>query len=156
MVQEETNEENEKEVESKFTLEVVLPNVSQIYTRTLYCPNLGIKVKIIKEALFSFSMSKIRNEGLYGMFVLSACHTMFGGSRLFDHGASCKGHDSNNNQRQALTFTSLPPPHDRKNFGFKFISSSARFIVEHSKCRSQRVGFHVMGLPFNLAQINGK
>ena len=114
MAQEEAKEEDEnfleiqeKELESKFTLDIVPPSVSQIHSCTLHSRNLEVEVNITKQALFSFLMSKIRVEALYGMFSLSACHTLFGGSWLFDYGVSCKGHD----QGQALTFALLPPPH---------------------------------------------
>ena len=52
-------------------------------------------------------MSKIGQEALYGMFSLSACHVLFGGSWLLDYSVNCEGHD----QGQALTFTCLPLPH---------------------------------------------
>ena len=54
-VQVETKEENEitidldeKGVESKPTLEAILPVVSQSHSHPLYCPNLEIEVNIIK------------------------------------------------------------------------------------------------------------
>ena len=104
MAQEKAKEENEifweiqeKEVKSKTTLP---PSVSQIYSCALHYPNLEVEVNINKQALFSFSMSKIREETLYGMFSLSVCHTLFDGSWLIDYGY--KGYD----QGQALTFTS--------------------------------------------------
>ena len=66
MVQEEAKEENEifleiqeKEVESKTTLKFMPPNGSQIHSCALHCPHLGVKVKITKQALFSFSKSKL-------------------------------------------------------------------------------------------------
>ena len=52
-------------------------------------------------------MSKIGDEALYGMFALSACHTLFGVSWLIDCAVNHKGHD----QGQALTCASLPPLH---------------------------------------------
>jgi len=70
----------EKVVESKTTLEVMLPTDSQTHSCALHFPNLGVKVNIINQALFSLSMSNIRDEALYEMFSLSACHTLFGGS----------------------------------------------------------------------------
>jgi len=69
MVQEEAQEENEKEVEPKPTLEVVLPNVSQIQSCAIHCPNLKIQVNITEQTLFSLSISKIRYETLYGLFL---------------------------------------------------------------------------------------
>jgi len=78
----------------------VLPSVSQIYSCILHCPNLGVEINITKQALFSFSMSKIRDNALYGMFSLSACHILFGGSWLIDYVVNCNGHD----QGQTLTF----------------------------------------------------
>jgi len=100
MAQEEAKEKNEiilefqhKEVESKTTLEVMLPSDSQIHFYALHYPILGVEVNIKKQALFSFSMSKIRDEALYGMFSLSVYHTLFGGSWLFDCGVNYKGHD---------------------------------------------------------------
>jgi len=55
MAQEEAKEEyeifleiQEKEVESKTTLKVLLPNDPQIYYCALHCPNLGVAVNITK------------------------------------------------------------------------------------------------------------
>jgi len=59
MVQEKAKEENEKEIELKSTLEVVLPSASQIRSGALHYPNLGVKVNITKQTLFSFLMSKL-------------------------------------------------------------------------------------------------
>ena len=42
------------------------------------------------------------------MFSSNACHTLFGGSWLFDYGVNYKGYD----QGQALTFASLSPPYE--------------------------------------------
>ena len=104
MAQEEAKEENEicleiqeKDIESKTTLEVIPPNDPQIHSSSLHCPNLGVEVNSTKQALFSFSMSKIRDKALYRMFSLSACHTLFVGSWLIDYGVNYKGH----NQGQA-------------------------------------------------------
>jgi len=113
MVQEETKKEKEifleiqeKGVESKTTLKVMIPNASQIHSWSPLS-QLGVAVSITKQALFSFSMTKIRDEALYRMFSLSAYQTLFGGSQLIDYDVNCKGHD----QGQVLTFASLPPPH---------------------------------------------
>ena len=46
MVQEEAKKENEEEGKSKSTLEVVLPNVSQIHSCAPHCANLGVEVNI--------------------------------------------------------------------------------------------------------------
>jgi len=45
------------------------------------------------------------------MFSLRACHTLFGGSWLFDHDVNCKGYDFYKNHGQSLNFASLPLPH---------------------------------------------
>jgi len=58
----------EKKVEIKSTLGVLLPIVYQIHSYALYYPNLEIEVNITKQALFSFSISKTRDDALYGMF----------------------------------------------------------------------------------------
>ena len=84
MAQEEDKEENEKKVESKSTLMVMLGRVSQIHSCVLHSPKLGVELNITKQALFSFSMSEIRDKALHGMFCLSACHTLLGGSWMFD------------------------------------------------------------------------
>ena len=55
MVQEEAREENEKEIESKASLEVVLSSVSQIHSCALHYPNLGAKVNITKSKLYFHS-----------------------------------------------------------------------------------------------------
>ena len=113
MAQEEAKEKNEiilefqhKEVESKTTLEVMLPSDSQIHFYALHYPILGVEVNITKQALFSFSISKIRDKALYEMISLSASHTSFGRSWLINYVINYKGHD----QGQALSFASLPPP----------------------------------------------
>ena len=90
MGQEETKEENEKKIESRSTLEVELPIISQGNSYALHCPNLGIEINITKQTLFPFSISKIRNKALYGMFSLNAYDTLFGGSWLLDHGVNYK------------------------------------------------------------------
>ena len=70
----------EKKVESKTTFEVMPSKDPQIHSCTLHCLNLGVEVKTTKQALFSFLISKIRDEALYDIFSLIACHTLFGGS----------------------------------------------------------------------------
>jgi len=71
MAQEEAKEDieifleiQEKEVESKTTLEVMLANEPQIHSCVLHYPILGVEANITKQALFSFSMSKIKDEAL--------------------------------------------------------------------------------------------
>ena len=58
----------ENKIESKHTLEVLLPIVSQTHPYALW-----IEVYITKQALFSFLMSKFGDEGLYRMFPLTTC-----------------------------------------------------------------------------------
>ena len=94
MLQEETKEENEKEVESKSTLEVELCIISQAHSYALLCPNMGAEVNITKRALFLFSISKIRDEALCGKFSFSACHTLFGRAWLVGYSVNCKGYNS--------------------------------------------------------------
>ena len=71
----------------------MLPNVPQIHACALHCPNLVVEVNITKQALLSFSMSKIRDEPLYWSFYLSACHALFSRSWLIDYGLNYKGYD---------------------------------------------------------------
>ena len=52
MVQEKAKEENEEKAESKSTLEVVLPNVSQIHSYAFYCFNLGVELTITSKLSF--------------------------------------------------------------------------------------------------------
>ena len=70
-------------------------------------PFWGVEGNTAKQALFPFSMSKIRDAVLYGMFSLSAYHILFGVSWLIDSTVNGKGHDKG----QTLTFTSLPLTH---------------------------------------------
>jgi len=56
----------------------MLTNDSQIHSYAIHCPHLG--AELTEQALLSFSMSNIKDEALYEMFSLSACHTLFGGS----------------------------------------------------------------------------
>jgi len=79
MVQEETKEENEKKLNQNppWTLSYLL-FLKFTHSCSFHCPNLEFKVNITKQTLFSFSMSKIRYEALYGIFSLSACYTLFG------------------------------------------------------------------------------
>jgi len=65
VVQEEAKEENEKEVESKFALKVVLPNISQIHSCALHCRILGVEVNITKKALFFHSQRAKLERRLY-------------------------------------------------------------------------------------------
>ena len=118
MIHKETKQENEillvlekKEVESMPNLEIMLPVVSQSHSYALHYPNLGIEMNNTKEALFSFSMSRLRNEVLYGVLPLSACQILLGGLWLFHCYVSYNGHDSYKYQGQALAISSLPPPH---------------------------------------------
>jgi len=96
MVQEEAKEENEitldldeKAVKSKPTLEFILPIVPQSHFYPLHYTNFEIDVNITKQALFSFSLSKFRNEALYEMFPLSASLVLLVGSWMFDYYMSC-------------------------------------------------------------------
>jgi len=85
MVQEGAKEENEiilnleeNKVESKVNLEVVLPIASNTNSYAPHYPNLGIEVHITKEALLSFSMSKLRNDVIYDVFPVDAYYLFFG------------------------------------------------------------------------------
>jgi len=80
-------------------LEVILPIASHSHSYPLHCPSLGIKVNNTKQALFSFSMSKFRNELLHEILPLSACQTSPSGLWLFDCCGSYNGHDSYNRER---------------------------------------------------------
>jgi len=75
----------EKKVELKPTLKALLPIVSQPHSCALYCPNLEIKVNIIKETLFTFLMRKLRNEVLYDMFPIDAWYLLFGRPLKLSH-----------------------------------------------------------------------
>jgi len=96
----------------------MLPYDLQIHSCALHWPNLGVEINITRQTLFSFSVSKTRDEVLYEMFSLRARYTLFGGSWLIDYGVNCKGHE----QVQALInicfFTStsqIRPGRDVKN-----------------------------------------
>jgi len=89
-IQEEAKEEHEilldfeeKEVKSKSNLEVILPFVPQSHSYPLHFPNLRIEVNITKEAPFSFSMSKLRNEVIYDVFPIDAWYLFLGRSLKF-------------------------------------------------------------------------
>ena len=67
-------------MESRSNLEVGPPIISQAHSNALHYPNLVVEGNIARQALPLISMSKIRDEALYGMFSYSAFHTSFGES----------------------------------------------------------------------------
>ena len=70
------------------------PIISQSHSYPRHHPNLGIKENITKQALFSLSMIKFRNEVLYRMFPLSAIHVLCVALWMFDDYVTCHVRDS--------------------------------------------------------------
>jgi len=58
----------ETEIESKSSLEVVLPIVSQIHFYALHCPISGVEGNTTKQVLFPFPMSKLEMRLCIGFF----------------------------------------------------------------------------------------
>jgi len=85
MIHEAIKEENEinldlkeEELESKFSMEVVLRIIPQSHSYPLHFRNLRIEVNITKEGLLSFQMIKLRNKATHDMFSIDASYLFLG------------------------------------------------------------------------------